>query len=214
MIALKNRTLLFQGDSISDCSRARAVESLAPDDAALLGNGNGFVSRVASVLLGDDAYESLTIYNRAISGNRSLDLYERWEDDALALTPDVINLLIGVNDTWHEHAYVSVEDYAKVLEQMIAQTQERLPKVQWIFCEPFACASDCFSQSMVDEVALRREVVRQLAIKHEAILVPFAKLFDDLLTQGQWSDWLYDGVHPTGQGHEKMAQCWLETVLG
>src|SRR5687768_2287940 len=89
--------ILFQGDSITDSGRSRKVTD-ANDPRAL---GTGYPLLVTSALLGRDGAGQWQCHNRGISGNRVPDLQARWEKDTVALAPDVLSILIGVNDYWH-----------------------------------------------------------------------------------------------------------------
>src|SRR5687767_15827158 len=88
------QTILFQGDSITDASRNRTV--LEPNVARAL--GTGYPLLIASELLRDSPERGYRFINRGISGNKVPDLAQRWLGDALALAPDVLSILIGVND--------------------------------------------------------------------------------------------------------------------
>src|ERR1039458_1500190 len=94
-----NAVVLFQGDSITDCLRDRTRS--CPNDPAAL--GAGFVGRLAGDLLAGNPGAGWQFFNRGISGDRSIDLLGRWRRDTLALKPDLVSILVGVNDTWHEH---------------------------------------------------------------------------------------------------------------
>lgn len=90
-------TILFQGDSITDTGRSR-------DDTCSLSThalGSGYASMAAARLLCNRAHDRLHVYNRGISGNRIVDLYSRIRCDTINLKPDLLSVLIGVNDTWH-----------------------------------------------------------------------------------------------------------------
>ena len=91
------RTILFQGDSITDCSRCREAE---PNTNSHL--GYGYVNTVCGNLLYNNPQAIYRCINKGISGNRVVDLYARWKVDALNWNPDFISILIGVNDVWHE----------------------------------------------------------------------------------------------------------------
>ena len=93
----KINRILFQGDSITDAGRSR--DANLPPNAGL---GGGFPGMIAAMLLSRYPARGYQIINRGISGNRVVDLYARWKADALNLSPDLISILIGVNDTWHE----------------------------------------------------------------------------------------------------------------
>ena len=93
----KGNTVLFQGDSITDAGRDKEKE--LPNNPRSFGQGYAFLA--ASALLNALPEKQLTIYNRGISGNKVYQLAERWQKDCLDLKPDVLSILIGVNDYWH-----------------------------------------------------------------------------------------------------------------
>lgn len=208
---MKQRVILFQGDSITDCGRVR--DKNEPNTG--LGSGYAFLSAVR--LLCDHPGDALRIYNRGISGNRIVDLYARWKSDALSLKPDILSILIGVNDTWHEFSNrngVEVPRYAEFYRMLLNWTVKALPDVKLVLCEPFVLVCGAVSREWVPEIDQRRDVVRQLARDFAAVLVPYQELFNDAVKRAPASFWLSDGVHPTPAGHQLMADAWLEATAG
>ena len=208
-----NDTVLFQGDSITDCGRDR--EAPAPNDLA--GLGCGYAKTVAGALLAERPADALSIYNRGIGGNRVVDLYARWKEDALNLRPDVLSILVGVNDTVHELVSgcgVSSEKFERVYRQLLEETREALPNVRFVLCEPFLLPCDMATEEWFAELAKRRGSVRRLAEIFEARFVPFQRLFDDALELAPPAYWAPDGVHPTAAGHTLMAREWTRIVTG
>lgn len=110
-------TILFQGDSITDGARTRNK-----DWNHIMGHGYAYL--IASRLWFDYPKEDLMFFNRGISGNKVKDLLERWQKDTIDLKPDMLSILIGVNDvsriianensieTWHEN-YKTLLDTTK-----------------------------------------------------------------------------------------------------
>ena len=131
----KATKILFQGDSITDAGRAR--------DAALPANtglGLGYPHLIAGRLLSQCPKRGYQFFNRGIGGNRVVDLYARWKVDALNMRPDLISILIGVNDTWHEFGSrngVEVDRYATVYRMLLEWTRKELPQTKLVICEPF-----------------------------------------------------------------------------
>lgn len=205
------KSLLFQGDSITDCHRERSVEE--PNELVSL--GRGYVLMAASSLLSAHAAGGLRVFNRGISGNRIVDLYARWKLDALNLQPDIISILIGVNDTWHHFKRnngVEVDRYEKFYRMLLEWTVSELPSVKLVLCEPFALQCGVVEPAWIAELDERRAVVADLAREFEAVFVPFQPMFDQAAKEAEASYWLHDGVHPTAAGHYRMAQLWLEKV--
>src|ERR1700754_764879 len=81
--------IVFTGDSITDCDRRTDPEGL----------GDGYVR----LLAGSPELAGFDVRNRGISGNRVLDLQERWENDVVAEQPAILSVLVGINETWRRY---------------------------------------------------------------------------------------------------------------
>ena len=207
-----NSTILFQGDSITDCQRKREITEANGFHAL----GDGYCNLLAGRLLKERPRDNLKFYNRGISGNRVVDLYARWKTDAINLKPDIISILVGINDTWHEFGSqngVEPERYKAVYEMMLSYTKEKLPKVQLILCEPFALQCGVVTEEWMDEVCQRQQIVRQLAKDFSAVFAPFQSAINHVAIGTDPKHWLIDGVHPTPAGHQILAECWYGTVI-
>lgn len=204
--------IVFQGDSITDVGRSRDVEE------ANLGMGSGYAFMVTSYLRCHDASRDWQIYNRGISGNRVVDLYARWKIDALNLKPDILSILIGVNDTWHEMARqngVEVPRYEMIYRMLLEWTKKELPETKLVLMEPFVFLSEVVEESWVEEINARREVVRKLAGEFDTLFIPLQSLFDEALKKNSSTTyWLRDGVHPTSAGHQLITEAWLKATEG
>ncbi|MEM7342681.1 MAG: SGNH/GDSL hydrolase family protein [Chloroflexota bacterium] len=207
-----NSTLLFQGDSITDVRRDRTITT--PNHT--YGMGGGYCKHIAAKLLRERPQDQLMIYNRGVSGDRITDLVARWEKDALHLKPDIISILIGVNDTWFRFSGgigADPDDYEKMYRTLLQRTKERLPKVQFVLCEPFVLQCGDVKETWLPEITARQQIVQQLATDFEAYFVPFQAALNEQLTQAPPAYWADDGVHPTVAGHSILAACWYQTVL-
>ncbi len=214
MVFKNNDVILFQGDSITDVGRSR--ERIQGHDHEAL--GRGYAAYAASTLLLRHADLNLTLYNRGISGNKVTNLAERWQTDCLNLKPTVVSILIGVNDTWHgmksEREGVPLDRYEKVYRQLLKDTQNRLPGVKLVLCEPFVLRCGAVTEAWFPEIDERRAIVKRLADEFNTVFVPFQSAFDQALKhQPRMEYWLHDGVHPTMAGHALMAESWLETLM-
>jgi lysophospholipase L1-like esterase len=205
-------TVLFQGDSITDTGRNR--EDPGPNLANAL--GWDYCNHVAAQLLRDRPSDGLRFYNRGIGGNRSVDLYSRWKVDAVNLKPDVISILVGVNDTWHEFTCgngVELDGFETVYRMLLDYTRQRLPEVQLILCEPFALMCGAVTEAFIQDLGARRNIVKTLAEAYQSCFVPFQRALDDALTLAPPDYCTVDGVHPTAAGHSLLARCWLRTIV-
>jgi lysophospholipase L1-like esterase len=209
----QNGVILFQGDSITDCGRKREATVCNTFDML----GPGYPLLAATQILKSHADRQPKIYNRGVSGNKVYQLNERWELDALAFMPDVLSILIGVNDFWHtlSGGYKgTVEIYDKDLRNLLTYTKEKLPGVQLVLCEPFAVKGG----SAIDEPRwypsfdAYRQSLKKIAEDFNAVFVPFQSAFDAAVKLAPARYWSNDGVHPDLPGRQLMADVWLEAT--
>lgn len=203
--------ILFQGDSITDCGRIR--ENAEANNLSAL--GLGYAKMVAAELLSQRPGDSLSFFNRGVSGNRIVDLYARIKCDCINLNPNLVSILIGVNDTWHEYPGkngVEVPKFERLYRDLLNETREALPAVKFVICEPFVLKCGVVTDEWVVEIDQRRAVARKLAQEFGAPFVPFQSMFDEAVRLAPPNYWAADGVHPTAAGHMLMAKTWLKQI--
>ena len=213
---LPTGVLLFQGDSITDAGRNR-TQTTANDSS---GMGRGYPLLVASHLLTARSQDGLRVYNRGISGDKVPDLDERWQADTFDLKPDLLSILVGVNDLWHRAALNNfgeryggtVEDYEQGYAELLSRTRRKMPYTRIVVCEPFVLRYGAVTDAWFPEFDLRRAAAHRVARAAGADWVPFQSMFDAALKHAEPSYWAADGVHPTLAGHALMATTWLEVV--
>ena len=204
------RTIVFQGDSITDVGRDRDLTL-----PANLGMGSGYPFLTMTQLRLTEPEKDWQVFNRGISGNRIVDLYARWKREALNLKPDILSILIGVNDTWHESAFqngVEVPRYAQFYRMLLEWTLQVLPDIKLVLLEPFVLPFGVVLPHWPAEIDERRAIVKDLAQKFNAIFIPTQTLLNEALKKAPQEYWLKDGVHPTSAGHALIARAWIEAT--
>lgn len=207
-------TILFQGDSITDAGRNRG--HYYPNQYQ--GMGQGYVRHIVTELLGKYPEAELQFYNRGISGNKVFQLRDRWEDDCLQLSPDVLSVMIGVNDFWHVLDFDydgTVEVYKQDLDALIQLTKEELPGIKLMIGEPFVCLEGTAIKPELWEGEFEKyqAACKKVSDKHEALFIPFQSVFDEALKVAPTSYWCPDGVHPSMAGNYLMAEAWLKAYV-
>lgn len=211
LIGEENKTLtfLFQGDSITSGGRSRNN-----DWNHVMGHGYAYL--VASQLWYDYVNMGLMFYNRGVSGDKIKDLDARWEQDTLALKPDVISILIGVNDVESIIAKENtIENWRKTYENVLNRTKHSLPKTQIILCEPFVLPDNWTSEkTRAFEIVISemQRVIRELAVKYDTMFVELQQHFNSAYKNSSKKYWVWDGIHPMPAGHELMARLWIGQV--
>jgi len=199
--------VLFQGDSITDTGRDRGVAD--PNAARAL--GSGYPLLVAAAALAARPDRGLRFYNRGVSGNKVPDLAARWAADTVALAPDVLSILIGVNDFWHTltGGYTgTVDDYEHQYAALLDDTGRALPRARLIVLEPFVLRCGAVDERWFPEFDRRRAAAERIAQRAGATFVELQRVFDDLARKSTPQYWAADGVHPTPAGHAVIAERW------
>lgn len=205
------KTILFQGDSITDGGR-----SYDKDWNHIM--GQCFPYLISSRLWFDHPDQQMMFLNRGISGHTIKDLQARWQKDTLDLKPDILNILVGVNDVYHviHNLNPNTTDQFKAdYDALLSHTKAALPDIKLILCEPFILPVGQVNNDLKrwqDEIAPRQVVVKQLAQKYNAVFVPLQSIFNSALKKAPAEFWIWDGVHPMPAGHELMAREWIKAV--
>lgn len=204
--------ILFQGDSITDGNRGRNE-----DPNHIMGHGYAF--SIASRVGADYPEQRYQFYNRGISGNKVSDLAGRWQSETLDIKPDVLSILVGINETvslvLQREPVVYAEKYEKIYNVLLEQTLEQFPTILFVLCEPFLLKVGRIEERWEEyhsDVIQRQAIVRKLAAKFNTVFVGFQEVFDKACEKAPADYWIWDGVHPTVAGHELMAREWLKQV--
>lgn len=201
-----NSTVLFQGDSITDCNRDR-------NDLNHL--GVGYPLLVASFFSALYPELNVNFINKGISGNLSRDLVNRWENDCLELKPDFISIMIGINDVWRRYDaanhQTSIEEFSSNYRKILTMTRENLD-ADILLLEPYVLHTPADRLEWRVDLDPKREAVRNLAQEFDCIFVPIDQMFQEAATKKEPSFWCPDGVHPAPAGHGLIANAWLKAV--
>jgi lysophospholipase L1-like esterase len=211
--AERKLTFLFQGDSITDGGRGRNQGDLNHHI------GHGYVFAIVSRLGADFPGAGFKFYNRGLSGNKVSDLERRWKRDALNLNPNVLSILIGVNDLLANQnksrdAY-DAATFEKKYRAILDKSRAANPNLLLVLAPPFiyklgfAAPHWAFWEK---EIKPRADIVRKIAKDYDAVLVDYPALFERAAKIAPINHWTWDGCHPTVYAHELMAREWIKQV--
>jgi lysophospholipase L1-like esterase len=203
----KDDIILFQGDSITDGGRQRE----GSDFNHIMGQDYGYI--IAAQIGSQFPERNITFINRGDSGNKVTDLARRWQNDTLNLKPNLLSILVGINDTLFGGG--SIEDYETTYDKLLSDTLAALPNVKIVLGEPFLLPVGKYKDNydvQLAEVQKRQLVVAKLADKYHLPIIHYQKAFDDACLHTPADHWSWDGVHPTYAGHGLMVREWLRTV--
>lgn len=204
MIFRNNQTLLFIGDSITDCGR----EYQTPTHL-----GYGYVREIASYLWAKYPELNLTVYNRGISGNTTKQLNDRWEEDCIALKPDFISILIGINDTWRRfddaQTITTKDQFIQNCSDFLKTTKEKLPDTKILMLEPFLLPFPQDRITWAEDYNEKKEAIAELAKTYADYFVPLQDVFLKKAAISGFDRFAPDGVHPSDVGNMLIAQQFL-----
>jgi lysophospholipase L1-like esterase len=206
----KSLVFLFQGDSITDGNRGRSK-----DPNHIMGHGYAFA--VAGRIGADFAEAGHSFYNRGISGNKVTDLKQRWQPDTLELKPDVLSILVGINDAAalvkkEMTSDSDLDAFEMTYRDILLLSKAQNPDIIFVLCFPFVYPVeklkdqwDKYSQTIA-QLSAR---ISSLAAEFNAVLVDFSGVFEQAFGKAPVEYWIWDGIHPTVPAHELMAREWI-----
>jgi len=201
----ENQTIVFIGDSITDAGRR---------EAAYQPLGYGYVHFVANTLLAKYPQLNLNIINSGVHGNTVRTMAARWEKDCLEYQPDILSVLIGVNDVWRQHVEperlpeaVYPQEYELTYRRLLSQVKNRC-NCQLVLIEPFMFCDDS-DNPMLKDLRSYIQIVHKLSEEFDALLVPLQHYVDEQIKQVPPEKWSLDYVHPFLWAHAWIAQRWL-----
>ncbi|CAA6692033.1 MULTISPECIES: SGNH/GDSL hydrolase family protein [unclassified Lentimonas] len=201
-------TLLFIGDSITDCGRPRPVGERGE-------LGDGYVNLANSLLATCHPEIRVRVLNTGISGNRITDLEARWRDDVLAHQPDWLSIMIGINDVWRQFDnvtdtdVVNLERFENVYRQLLSATRPNLKGL--VLMTPFYLETNP-ADPMRAQMDAYGAVVKRLAEEFDAVFVDVQAAFDAYLEMRPTQTLCSDRVHPNQTGHLIIAKALFKAI--
>ena len=198
--------ILFQGDSITDAGRDRRNYH---------DMGNGYPKYASALISQAFPEKEIEFINLGIGGNRTDQLFDRLYLDGIKLEPDIISILIGINDIWHRHGaeYIETTDaqvatnYRAILERIKKQTNAKI-----VILSPFLLDNEQ-KEAWRPELESILPIIRSLADEFADAYIPLDKLFAEALkTQPEPKFYSADGVHPNTNGAEFIGKHYADAI--
>jgi lysophospholipase L1-like esterase len=211
MLLSKGQKLLFIGDSITDCGRAKpGVEGR---DEAL---GRGYVAMVDALLQSVYPELQIRVVNKGIGGNTVRDLSARWEEDVLKANPDWVSIMIGINDVWRQfdlplikERHVYPDEYESTLRRLVLETKPHVKGL--VLMTPYYLEPNPADpmRATMDQYGA---IVRKIAEEAGAVFVDTQAAFEPLLKAVYPATLAWDRVHPNQTGHMALARAFLNAI--
>lgn len=199
------------GDSITDWNRTRPIGEAIGDSL-----GTGYVAVINAYLTATYPQQRIRVINMGVSGNTVRDLAARWPDDVVALNPDWLSIMIGINDVCRQfdarlltEQHVTLDEYARTLETLISAIRPSLKGLVLMtpyFIEPNRADP---LRSLMDRYGAE---VRRLAERYDALLVDTQAAFDRAMIELHPMALAPDRIHPHLVGHVVLARAFVKAL--
>ena len=202
------QTLLFIGDSITDCGRSRPIGERN-------GLGNGYVAIVDSLLASFYPEASIHVVNTGIGGNRVTDLAHRWQTDAIDIAPDWLSIMIGINDVARQFDSISLleqidpERFESTYRELLGQIRDQLKGLTLM--TPFYLETNT-EDPMRKLMDVYGKIVKRIANDYDAMFVDTQYFFNQHLKHRPTQSMCGDRVHPNQTGHMILAKAFLQSI--
>ena len=196
--------ILFQGDSITDADRVYSdMHNL----------GIGYAMEAAKNLSAKYPDVEFEFINLGINGHQTMDLVARLQSDFIDIQPDIVSILIGINDTWH-HADdkswipddVFEDRYRTILQALKDKTNAKI-----MMMEPFLIPVED-KLFFREDLAPKIEIIRKLAREYADVYLPTDGLFASAFIGVDPLIYSADGVHPIEKGCELMGKWYTNYI--
>ena len=153
--------IIFQGDSATDSGRDRSCYND-------LGEGypNYAAAMIQDCFAGDCDFE---FYNFAYDGNSIRDLNDSLNDDFIEIQPDIVSVMIGVDDILSSE-YITRREYRTLLEEYIRSVKELGAAVMVI--QPYIQDASELSEDEIEKYKTVREITELVASKYADAYLP------------------------------------------
>ena len=198
--------ILFQGDSITDAGR---------DKRNFHDMGNGYPKYAAKLIAEAHPEMDIEFINLGIGGHRTDQLFDRMSKDLIDLKPDIVSILIGINDIWHRYGGERImttdaqieTNYRAILERIRRETDAKI-----IMMVPYILDCEDKVQTRADLPPLQA-IVRKLAAEYADVLIPLDEQFDEAMkTQPEPHYYSNDAVHPNQNGAAFIGARYAEAI--
>ena len=198
MIKIDNNSrVLFFGDSITDIKFNRRFNKTLKGKQVYALNVGAAVKQ---------SCPKAEVFYRGIASDRTYHLYDRLTKDCINLKPNIIIMLIGVNDAWEHYVPEEYPPLRRPMEPHMNEIYRRikaeLDDVQILFMLPFlidTVESKYPFHKVLDEY---RAKLNDMALDNGAEIIDLQAVFNDVQRTVEPKLLATDGVHPTNLGHK------------
>ncbi len=198
--------ILFQGDSITDAGR---------DKRNFFDLGRGYPRYAAEALREAFPEKELEFINLGIGGNRTSQLFDRLYPDGISLEPDIISILIGVNDVWHRYAenpVLTSDEQIELNYRSILTSLRKYTKAKIVMLAPYVLDTEDKAEIKAD-VAKILPIIRSLAKEFADVYIPLDELFEEAMKKQPYPQYYSaDGVHPNENGARFIGKAYADAV--
>lgn len=197
--------IVMIGDSITDAGRREGNPPF----------GSGYMSQVRSQFSERHPDLSITWENRGVGGDTVRHLAARWQQDVIDEQPDLLTVMIGINDVWRRFGErpleaVPADEYVSTLVTLLRQAKAET-SAGIIVGSPYMIEPDK-SDPMRVAMDIYGGLAHDVASEIGAEFIDVQAAFDRVLQDTTSADWADDRIHPNTAGHQVIADEFLKAL--
>jgi acyl-CoA thioesterase-1 len=206
-----NQSVLFIGDSITECNRLTQAAPL----------GNGYVKLAIDLITARYPERKISYTNKGIGGHSVVNLFDRWHDDVIRHRPDWLSIKIGINDIQSflfnpNPSDKSPEGFAKAYHSILSQVRKSLPRTKIIIIDPFYISLEPAQENrrgkVLEALPVYHKIVHKMVREFKTLHVPVHDAFLKYLKYRDADEICPEPVHPNVAGHLIIAHEFLKVV--
>ena len=205
----KIKTVLFLGDSVTAAERKYGTDDL----------GEGYAAKIDAYLKTFYPQDCFKVINKGFDGHRAQNLLLRLQADCIDLKPDILTILIGVNDCWKAVSEGMVqetaitENFTACCREILTRVKNALPNCKIILMEPFIIPAEQYKEDWRIGLYSKIEALRALSREFKTVYIPLDGIFAEYCAQNDAAMYSIDSVHPIDGGHSLIAEQWIKRAL-
>lgn len=156
------------------------------------------------------------VFYKGIASNRTYHVYDRLTKDCISLKPDVIIMLIGVNDAWENYVPAQYPPLVRPMKPHMKEIYRRikaeLNNAQILFLLPFMIDTIEEKRPFHETLDEFRSELKLIAKENGAEILDLQEVFNKAQKEVEPIKLATDGIHPTNLGHKYISNAILTKI--
>ena len=180
------------------CYSQNNSEKMNPTKIVLMGNSITEHWQTHSPLF---FKENSFLINKGISGQTTIEMLSRFNEDVIKQNPQAVYILAGINDIAQNSGYISIDDISKNIIKMGLIAQKN--NIEVVVCSVLPVTEIIWNEKIKNANQKVIELNQQLISSSKKNNFIYLDYYNQM--KEELSSLTYDGLHPNEKGYIKMS---------